>query len=238
MLKPMVLGLGALSIGISSVFMMKQDIDVSPQTNPVIQATAQAVPSLQQIMTHDADIAKAVEKNALAEFKAADPSELKLPVDEWVNDFSGQAEPQVAWVVDAENPIIEEGGIHVAHVQMNPGVLEQLSLGQTLVLNLPHLNESVQAEITSTHNTQDGVEVWQGQIENGQVYENVSISRGNRQTYITVATGSGVYSVKVDNQTGLATIIDDGEITSRKSQGNTDTIKPKPLQIVPPQLTI
>ncbi|WP_163834165.1 hypothetical protein [Spartinivicinus ruber] len=234
MLKPIILGIGALTIGISSVFMMKQEATVGSKTSQLITESEQSVPSLQQIVVQDAEITQAVKKNALAEFAAVDPSTLKLPTDEMVDTLI-EPEPQQVWVVDADNPIIEEGGIHVAHVQMEPGVLEKLSLGKTLILELPHLNQAVQAEITSTHNTVDGVEVWQGQIENGQVYENVSINRGSRQTYITVATGNGVYSVKVDNQTGLATIIDDGEITSKKSQGHTDMIKPQQIQVVPPQ---
>lgn len=143
--------------------------------------------------------------------------------------------PIKAWELDEQNPIVEENGLHVAHAQINTGVIENFAVGQTLSLPLPHINDVVDMKLTSTRNAIDDVNVWTGQKVNGESFETVSISRGSQQTYMTVATAAGVYTVTIDNISGNTTIIDDSEITYLNSQKGTDAVTPPSIEEVPPE---
>lgn len=237
MLKPVILSTLALSVGIVAVVLVTQ---YSKQPVAVDQASITeqlSIPTVNQTISKEKINSQTESSYVQAESVVIDPSDLKLPTEKFDSEPSDDSlEPQTVWIVDTNNPVVEEGGIHVAHVNVEPGIFEKISLGQTLVLELPHIKETYQAKITSTHNTLDGIEVWQGQIENGQSFENVSISRGVHQTYITVSTANGAYSVEVDNQTGEATITDDSEITFKKEQGGTDVVIPEEPEIVPPSI--
>ncbi|MDE1465593.1 hypothetical protein [Spartinivicinus poritis] len=193
---------------------------------------------LQQQTISQEEIVASNNKNKLAGMAPIDLGNLKLPREKQTadEDSLGAGETITVWVVDANNPIIEEDGIHVGHAKVDLDVLESLALGQTLEIALPHRNENYKATITSTYNTQDGVEVWQGQIESGQTFENISISRGSRETYMMVDTFNGTYSVSVNNETGKTTIIDDSEVTAKKTQGRIDSVSVPKFEITPPPL--
>ncbi|MCX4026419.1 hypothetical protein H0A36_24350 [Endozoicomonas sp. SM1973] len=238
MLRPVILGICALSIGIVSVVIINQQSSQSVLSNDVVLVDEKPVPIIQQQTISQEEIIASNNKNKLAGMTPIDLGNLKLPREKQTadEDSLGAGEAITAWVVDANNPIIEEDGIHVGHAKVDLNVLESLALGQTLEIALPHLNENYKATIVSTYNTQDGVEVWQGQIENGQAFENISISRGSRETYITVVTSNGPYSVSANNETGKTTIINISEITDKKTQGRVDSVSVPKFEITPPPL--
>ncbi|MBU2714201.1 hypothetical protein [Zooshikella harenae] len=139
-----------------------------------------------------------------------------------------------AWAVNVNNPIVEENGIHVGIAKMDTDLLANLSLEQTLVVDIPHNNERYQVKLNTTYNFSDSVEVWEGKIENGQPYERISIHRGKKQAYISVSTTNGLYTATVNPSTGVVKITNDSEITHHKNQGKVDVMKATAFTIPAP----
>lgn len=146
----------------------------------------------------------------------------------------GKNKPKLAWSIDTNNALTEENGIRTGHAQMDVDILANLALGQTLIMDIPHINERYQVILDSTYNTLDDVEVWEGNINNGQPFESVAISRGTKETYMTVSTSNGVYSISANHKTGQIKIIDDGEVESQKTKGKIDVIEKTEFKIPPP----
>ncbi|MBU2712540.1 hypothetical protein [Zooshikella harenae] len=228
----------ALIVGAIAVIIFYQPSDDSAIPKPVAQApetkeqttvSSQTQPTQQQTET---TVATAKPEQNLKELNPINVAEIDPAL---MQQGSVDYGPIKAWEINDQQPIVEENGLHVAHAQINTGVIENFAVGQTLTLPLPHINDVVDMKLTSTRNALDDVNVWTGQKVNGESFETVSISRGAKQTYMTVATAAGVYTVTIDNQSGNTTIIDDSEITYLNSQKGTDSVTPTAIEEVPPE---
>lgn len=108
----------------------------------------------------------------------------------------------------------DQHGMPVHLTQVDPALLSQFSVGQTLELNLPGRTAPLRSTLEQTRNN-GGAAVWQGKLIDGDEAESLTVVRGQVETHITVATLDGTHSVIIDNQSGNAVITDENELVLR-----------------------
>lgn len=108
----------------------------------------------------------------------------------------------------------DQHGMPVHLTQVDPALLSQFSVGQTLELSLPGRTTPLRSTLEQTHNN-GGAAVWQGKLIDGDEAESLTVVRGQIETHITVATLDGTHSVIIDNQSGNAVITDENELVLR-----------------------
>jgi hypothetical protein len=144
---------------------------------------------------------------------AAQPNELSL----WSRDSLSEA---------------DQYGMPVHLTQVDPTLLDQFSVGQTLELSLPGRSDPLRSTLEQTRNNA-GAAVWQGKLIDGDEAESLTVVRGQIETHITVATLDGTLSVIIDNQSGKAVITDENELVLRadpNDQMDYDDSELPPLQ--------
>ncbi|MGI0118051.1 hypothetical protein [Zooshikella sp. RANM57] len=112
------------------------------------------------------------------------------------------------WSVDPVPSKVEDG-VPLLKLQANRQVLASLNLGQVLQLKVPGLSKALQAELFSTHNQRNNMQVWSGRLLNSQPGESILVTKGSHETYITISTKQAVYSVRINNETGYGTMINE-----------------------------
>ena len=123
------------------------------------------------------------------------------------------------WQIDPDNAETTVDTIPATRASVSVAALNSIHVGQTITMSLPSLNRTVTAEVESTHNQLNNVEVFKGPITDGHPKDNVIITRGKTHTHVIVATREGTFTAVVDNQTGAATVTDEGDINARAHQG-------------------
>lgn len=103
----------------------------------------------------------------------------------------------------------EEAGIPVTYLQAEADKLSRLAVGQTLEMPVPELGKTFRARLESTRNQHNDVRVWRGQVDGGLASENVIVTRGKQQTLVMLSTREGAYTVRIDNQSGEAAMINE-----------------------------
>lgn len=119
------------------------------------------------------------------------------------------------WVASEQPSEAHTDDIPVHSIKVNPNDLQQFTVGQTLLLEIPGQAPKMKSQLTKTYNDPGGIKVWQGQLTDEPKYTNVMITQGKIQTHITIASSRGNYSVVVNNQTGDGTIMDESQINER-----------------------
>lgn len=94
--------------------------------------------------------------------------------------------------------------------QMEPVVLQQFHVGQTLLLSLPEAAEPLEAIIGTTHNQGMNVKVWKASSINTP-QEGVIITQGKVETHMVIMTQGEVYTAIVDNVTGKTIVINQAD---------------------------
>lgn len=102
--------------------------------------------------------------------------------------------------------------VNALEFQVDPRDLEQLRTGQVVSFTLGDQRQPISAELQTTANPSPEVQTWQGAVLDREPQDNLIIARGPRQTHITVFTDATTYSVVVDNTTGEATLVDEGDL--------------------------
>jgi len=59
------------------------------------------------------------------------------------------------------------------------------------------------------------IQVWSGPIDGAHETASFTITRGKRSTYVTVATGTSIYEARIDNSTGLGSVVNEVELTKK-----------------------
>ncbi len=115
------------------------------------------------------------------------------------------------WSVDPVPSKVEDG-VPLLKLQANRQVLATLNLGQVLQLKVPGLDKVLLAELFSTHNQRNNMQVWSGRLLNRQPGESILVTKGSHETYITISTKKAVYSVRINNETGYGTMINETQV--------------------------
>ena len=109
---------------------------------------------------------------------------------------------------------VENNGITQHLTQVDPALLNNLSVGQELSLALPGRSSLTRATLGETRNTA-GSAVWQGNLIDGDDVESMTLVKGAVETHITVATLNGSLSIIIDNVTGKTVITDENQLVLR-----------------------
>jgi len=109
---------------------------------------------------------------------------------------------------------VEHNGITQHLTQVDPALLNNLSVGQELALALPGRSSLTRTTLGETRNTA-GSAVWQGNLIDGDDVESMTLVKGALETHITVATLNGSLSIIIDNATGKTVITDENQLVLR-----------------------
>ncbi|WP_163835543.1 biofilm-associated metzincin protease inhibitor BamI [Spartinivicinus ruber] len=230
----LLLGVGAMVIGVgAAVVMMPSEQSTSQTANQGSAVNASNEGQSAQSDTSNVVVAAPVAEKAEAD-TAAEPADIPLPEPAPALPEVDPNETTSMWKTSEQEQTVDENGIPTTHLQVNPQLISSLQLGQTLEFEVPALNQSYQAELTTTHNQLDDVHVFKGKINNGAENDNVIVTRGEVETYVTVSTSEGVYSVRIDNASGKATMISEDDIAKTITNFN-DAIPAPEVPVEPPK---
>lgn len=121
--------------------------------------------------------------------------------------------PVALWQIGGEPPTGARPGSH--GIETDPSLFADLRVGQPIELSLPPPADAVFGVIGERHEQLGGaVQVWSGPLAGENDLASFTITRGVRTTYVTVATGSEVFEVEIDNETGSGSAIDERDIVT------------------------
>lgn len=145
------------------------------------------------------------------------------------------ARPVVAlWQPEADGQKTEVEGFPATRLKADPEALEGLHVGQQLALQVPELNRTLTARLSSTNNQLNDVQVFRGPISGGHENDNVVVTRGEKATYVVMSTRQGVYSAVIDNESGETVLTNDNDIQDNLA-GEDDAIPVPEVDQEPPQ---
>lgn len=124
-------------------------------------------------------------------------------------------------------------GVPALTFQVDVTRLDHLAVGQKLYAATPQSNGDVTAELSHTHNELDSVEVWTGKIEGGNASDMMIVTRGQTETHVVISTSEGVITTIINNQTGIATMIDEADYVANQIPID-DGIQVNPIDDTPP----
>lgn len=97
---------------------------------------------------------------------------------------------------------------------------EAMDIGQPLQLDIPQEDFPVYGVVSDMRNALGGrVTVWSGPVDGVHETASFTITRGQKMTYITVATGDSIYEVSIDNSSGDGIVVNEADLT-RGKDGN------------------
>lgn len=144
------------------------------------------------------------------------------------------ARPVVSlWQAGPDATRTEVDGFPATRLQADPQALSGLHVGQQVTMEVPDLNRTVTARLTSTHNQLNNVQVFRGPVTGGHDKDNVIVTRGKTATYVVLSTREGVYSAVINNGTGEAVLTSETDIQDNLA-GENDAIPVPGIDQVPP----
>lgn len=144
------------------------------------------------------------------------------------------ARPVVSLWEGGSNPTkTEVDGFPATRLKADPGALASLHVGQQLSLEVPELNRTLNARLTSTSNQINNVEVFRGPVTDGHEKDNVIVTRGETSTYVVMSTTEGVFSAVINNRTGDTVLTSDKDVQDNLA-GEQDAIPVPGIDQTPP----
>lgn len=197
----LVIGLAA---GCGAIYFWSAAGRDDPHRNPALIANAPRITA--PAVAHLADAASADPTQQAPLAAAALPvPEVAAPAPEGPAGLELWQAPTAAASTDLD-------GIPALVVRVDPKILHSLHVGQTLLLNVDDAGTQIAAEVASTYNDPQGVQVWQGSVKGGLPGSSLVIAQGQAQTHLLVTSEQGTYSAVIDHVTGEATIVDEGAL--------------------------
>lgn len=150
------------------------------------------------------------------------------------NNPARNARPVVSlWQTGSSAPKTEVDGFPATRLKADPDTLAGLHVGQKVALRVPDLNRTLTAELTTTHNQLNNIEVFRGPVTGGHDKDNVIVTRGEKSTYVVLSTREGVYSAVIDNRTGDAVLTSEADVRDNMA-GHDDAIHVPGIEQTPP----
>lgn len=101
---------------------------------------------------------------------------------------------------------------HVEYIQVQP-VAQNLKIGQKLALFIPQENRFYSGTVTESSVEHAGAaKIVAGELDDGTDFASFSLIQGKTMTFATVATGSSIYQVEIDNRSGIGIVMDNREL--------------------------
>lgn len=150
------------------------------------------------------------------------------------NNPARDARPVVALWQAGDNPTkTDVDGFPATRLKANPDALASLHVGQQVALQVPELDRTVTARLTTTHNQLNNIEVFRGPVSGGHEKDNVIVTRGRTSTYVVLSTREGVYSAVIDNRSGDAVLTSETDVQNNLA-GEQDAIPVPGINQTPP----
>ena len=110
---------------------------------------------------------------------------------------------------------------HAEPIEIDPRLFDSLEVGQPVEIPIPQEDVTVFGVVGESHSQLNGeVQVWSGPVDGSHETASFTITRGEHGTYATVATGTSIYEVSVDNTTGAGTVVDEMELTKNVTKND------------------
>lgn len=150
------------------------------------------------------------------------------------NNPARNARPVVSlWQADSNPTKTEVDGFPATRLKADPEALASLHVGQQLTLEVPELNRTLNARLTSTNNQLNDIEVFRGPVSDGHEKDNVVVTRGKTSTYVVMSTREGVYSAVINNRTGDTVLTSEKDVQDNLA-GHDDAIPVPGVEQEPP----
>lgn len=144
------------------------------------------------------------------------------------------ARPVVSlWEAGSSPTKTEVDGFPATRLKADPDAVASLHVGQQLSLEVPELNRTLNARLTSTSNQLDNIEVFRGPVTGGHEKDNVIVTRGETSTYVVMSTTEGVFSAVIDNRTGDTVLTNEKDVQDNLA-GHDDAIPVPGIDQTPP----
>lgn len=144
------------------------------------------------------------------------------------------ARPVVSlWRAGSHPEKTEVDGFPATRLKANPDALASLHVGQQVAMQVPELNRTVTARLTTTHNQLNNIKVFRGPVTGGHDKDNVIVTRGATSTYVVLSTRDGVYSAVIDNRSGDAVLTSETDVQDNMA-GHNDAIPVPGIDQTPP----
>jgi len=119
------------------------------------------------------------------------------------------------------NTRLKQSGIPTRFIQTLPDALNQIRVGQPLEIQIPQEEFPLFGVVGSEHSELNGrVSVWSGPIDAFHETASFTVTRGNKLTFVTVATGISIYEISIDNATGLGTVVNGLDLVRGKDEND------------------
>jgi len=114
-----------------------------------------------------------------------------------------------------DQPRKNSGGSHRSfQTYVNPKLLKQFEVGQTLSLSEPGSGSEINAQIDATHNQGRFAKVWTAS-STADPETRLTITQGQIETHLTIVNQGRVYSAIIDNETGNTVLVDEAELAEK-----------------------
>ena len=161
-----------------------------------------------------ANVAPGITGHASQVDSQSEPSEsIGLPIAIWQS-------------LEYEAESSDDDSIPSAPIQMDPLFFESLQIGQPIEIPIPQEEFPLFGVVSETHSQLNGdVQVWSGPIDGSHETASFTVTRGEVTTYVTVATGTSIYEVTLNNTTGIGNVVNETDLT--KDVTEQDYVIPK-----------
>ncbi|MES9845585.1 MAG: hypothetical protein ABW162_14145 [Candidatus Sedimenticola sp. PURPLELP] len=129
-------------------------------------------------------------------------------------DSTPRGEPVRLWEPAAagDTPDHFASDMHLETILADPQQMGSISIGQTLELPIPQEGKVYQAMIMESGSLLNGaVKTWMGSFDSNGHVGTLTLVRGEGLTVASLATDDTVYSIEIDNETGLGHVLDEKE---------------------------
>ncbi|WP_163836060.1 hypothetical protein [Spartinivicinus ruber] len=193
-----------------------EDINKIKKDQSIKKRNITAIKTNTEVIDQDSTVLPEAEVNAIKAAISDLPSQVEKP-----------ANLELWSSVDSEMNTNEEG-IRSQSFNVNPAALEQLSVGQSLTIELPN-----QHQLTATiNNTTNGAysESWNAKVDNNSPVGSVSITKGKEQSIVYINSEQGEYEAYIDNKTGKASLVYLADVRAKANFKN-DTVEYQPQNL-------
>lgn len=132
------------------------------------------------------------------------------------------------WVFITDSPDVDENSIPVYQLQTDASLIKQLGLNRSFAIPLPEFEFEVAARLTEHYQILENTDVYEGPLQNMGPQDHVIITQGLEETHVVVSTEKGVFSARINNETGLSTLVNESQANPELGDDKDFILAPRP----------
>lgn len=145
-----------------------------------------------------------------------------------VSQSESELPTETLWVFITDSPDVDENSIPVYQLQTDVNLLNQLGLNRRFNIPLPEFEFEVAARLTQHYQILDNTDVYEGPLQHMGRQDHVIITQGLEETHVIVSTEKGVFSARINNETGLSTLVNESQANPDLGDDKDFILAPKP----------